>query len=355
MNNDFANAPIIAIWETTRACDLVCQHCRAEATPQADCGELTTAEARTLMDRIRAEFGPILFVLTGGDPLKRSDLLELVRHGANLGLGMAITPSATPLLTREAIIALHEAGIKRIAVSLDGSDKATHDRFRGVEGTWERTLAALEVAKERGLDSQINTSVAHHNTDQLADIAKLGAWYGISQWSVFLMVPTGRAGADQIISAADHERVYQRLADLAADPETPFAIKTTAGQPFYRVRAQRARRAATAGQPPAAAVRFAGVNDGNGFVFISHTGEICPSGFLALPAGNVREHDIATVYREHELFTRLRQPDTFAGKCGYCEFNRICGGSRSRTWALTGNPFASDPTCVYNPKVPVST
>jgi radical SAM protein with 4Fe4S-binding SPASM domain len=340
----FNHAPVIAIWEVTRACDLVCQHCRAEATPLPAPDELTTAEARALMDRVRSAFGPILFVLTGGDPLKRGDLLELVRHGAALGLGMAITPSATPLLTTEAIAALHEAGIKRMAVSLDGADQPTHDRFRGVQGTWERTLAALQIAKQRGLDAQINTSVGHHNTGQLREIAALGAWYGISQWSVFLLVPTGRAGAEDIVSAADHERVYRTLASIADDPATPFAIKTTAGQPFYRVRAQSAARR-PAGPPP----RFAGVNDGNGFVFISHTGEICPSGFLPLVAGNVRTHDLAEVYRHDPLFTRLRQPETFTGKCGACEYNVICGGSRSRTWALTGDAFASDPTCVYVP------
>jgi radical SAM protein with 4Fe4S-binding SPASM domain len=342
---DFGQAPMIAIWEATRACDLACRHCRAEAVPGRDVAELSTAEACGLLDQIRADFGRILCVITGGDPLKRPDLEAIVAHGARLGLSMGLTPSATPLLTAEALRRLHGAGLSRLAISLDGADAATHDGFRGVAGTFARSLPLLDEARRLGLSTQINSSIGRHNETQLAALAQLGAFLGISLWSVFLIVPTGRAGTDLLLTAAEHERIYRQLAAIAFDPATPFTIKTTAGQPFYRVLDQERRRR----DLPPADRRGLGVNDGNGFVFISHTGEICPSGFLPLVCGNIREQRLAEVYRTHPTFLRLRQPASFAGKCGRCPFQQLCGGSRSRTHALTGNAFGSDPTCVYQP------
>jgi len=352
---DFNHAPFIVIWEVTRACDLACRHCRAEAAPNADPHELTTAEGLRLLSRVRDEFGPVLFVLTGGDPLKRSDLHQLIRHGTAIGLRMTITPSVTPLLTAQALGELHASGIRRVAMSLDGADAQTHDHFRGVDGTFARTLWALETARNLGMEIQINSTVSRHNLSQVEQLAKIVGWLNATLWSVFILVPTGRAvGDDEAVvpSAVEHELLYRRLANIALDPTTTFDVKTTAGQPYYRVLAQeRARRGAEIASRSLRAPR--GVNDGNGFCFIGHTGDICPSGFLPLVAGNVRTHDIASVYRHHDLFMRLRQPETFSGKCGVCEYNDRCGGSRSRTYGLTGDPFASDPTCVYQPKAAV--
>jgi AdoMet-dependent heme synthase len=349
---DFNHAPFIVIWEITRACDLACRHCRAEAAPEADPRELGTAEGLRLLSQVREEFGPVLFVLTGGDPLKRADLPDFIRHGTAIGLRMTITPSVTPLLTTEALQMLHASGIRRVAMSLDGADAGTHDRFRGVDGTFRRTLWALEYARHLGMEIQINSTISRHNLDQVEQIAKVVGWLDATLWSVFILVPTGRAaGDDQAVvpSAVEHELLYRRLAHIALDPSTPFDVKTTAGQPYYRVLAQeRARRSVDMATRSLRAPR--GVNDGNGFCFVGHTGDICPSGFLPLAAGNVRTHDIATVYRHHDLFTRLRRPQTFNGKCGVCEFNDRCGGSRSRTYGLTGDPFGSDPTCVYQPR-----
>ena len=345
MAPDFSRAPMIAIWEATRACDLACRHCRAEAVPGREAGELSTAEAGALLERIRADFGPILCVITGGDPLKRDDLEAIIAHGAGLGLTMGLTPSATPLLTGETLRRLRAAGLARLAISLDGAEAATHDAFRGVAGTFARSIPLLEEARRLGLSTQINSSIGRHNEHQLPALAQLGGLLGISLWSVFLLVPTGRAGAEMLLTAAEHERTYRQLAGLALDPATTFAIKATAGQPYYRVLEQEGRRRGL----PAPARRGQGVNDGNGFVFISHTGDICPSGFLPLVCGNVRQDDLATVYRDHPTFRRLRLPDELTGKCGRCPFNRGCGGSRSRTHALTGDAFGSDPTCVYQP------
>jgi AdoMet-dependent heme synthase len=349
---DFDHAPFIVIWEITRACDLACRHCRAEAQTAPDAGELDTAEGLHLLSRVREEFGPVLMVLTGGDPLKRADLHELIRHGTAIGLRMTITPSVTPLLTSQALCELYASGIRRVAMSLDGADAETHDRFRGVDGTFRRTLWALETARNLGMEIQINSTVSRHNLTQVEQLARIVGWLGGTLWSVFVLVPTGRAVGDAeavVPSAIEHERLYRRLADIALDPATSFDVKTTAGQPYYRVLAQeRARRGLMVANRSLRAPR--GVNDGNGFCFVGHTGDICPSGFLPLTAGNVRTHDLATVYRHHELFVRLRRPATFSGKCGVCEFNDRCGGSRSRTYGLTGDPFASDPTCLYQPK-----
>lgn len=340
---DFARAPFIVIWEVTRACALACAHCRAEAESQRDPEELTTAEGRALLDHIRDEFGSPLVVLTGGDPLERPDLLELIRHGRGLGLRMALTPSATPRLTPDAIAALASAGVCRVAISLDGADAAAHDGFRGVSGTFTRSLRALKTAHALGLETQINTTVWRGNHAQLRAIAEIAALSEVALWSVFFLVPTGRAARGQLLSPAEHERVFRQLADLSVDPALGLTIKTTAGQPYYRVLAQRGHGRGHGLRSPQA------VNDGNGFVFVSHTGDICPSGFLPLTAGNVRQDRLVEVYRNHPLFTSLRDPAQYLGKCGRCEYNRVCGGSRSRAWALTGNPLASDPTCVYQP------
>jgi len=342
----FATRPFIVIWEATRACDLACRHCRANAQTARNPDELSTVEAKRLLSRLAQGFGPVVMVITGGDPAKREDLVELIAHGDAAGLSMALTPSATPLVTPELLRRCRDAGLRRIAFSLDGADAATHDAFRQVDGTYERTLALLHTARDLGLETQINTSVARHDRQQLRAIAALAQKAGVSLWSVFLLVPTGRADSDMLLSAAEHEKVYRELANLALDPATPFRIKTTAGQPYYRVLAQeRERRQITS---PAHAGR--GVNDGNGFLFISHTGEICPSGFLPMTCGNVRRDDPVAVYQHHPLFTALRSPDRLGGKCGRCEFRRVCGGSRSRAFGLTGDPLAADPTCVYQPR-----
>lgn len=342
---DFEQAPMIVIWEATRACDLVCRHCRAEAQPDAHPDQLDDPSVRRMISRIAEAFGPCLFVITGGDPLKRPNLLKHITFAAECGLQVGITPSATPLLTETAVCDLQTAGTRRFAVSLDGADAETHDRFRGVAGTFARSLARLHQARRLGLSTQINTTVGPHNIDQLSSIAQIAGFLDISLWSVFQVVPTGRAGVDLVRTAGEHERTYRELAAIALDPGTRFGIKTTAGQPYYRVLEQERRRRGLSAQPR----RGLGVNDGKGFCFIDHTGAICPSGFLPTPCGNVQTHDLAEIYRQHPLFRALRRPEGYRGKCGRCPFNAICGGSRSRAHALTGDALGSDPTCPYQP------
>jgi radical SAM protein len=358
---DFDRSPFLVIWEVTQACDLACLHCRAEARSWRDDGELSTAEGKHLMDQVR-RFGRPLFVLTGGDPLKRPDIVELVAHGASIGLRMGMTPSGTPLMTAEVLRELKDAGLSRLAVSLDGSTAAIHDRFRGVDGSYDWTLRMLRTARELGLSTQINTTVSRHNLDDFESLIELMGELGISLWSVFFLVPTGRARAEDIASPEEFERVFERMYDLSKT--APFDIKSTAAPQYRRVILQRQvaeRRSGARGAKPEALTagigfsladgvgRGKGVNDGNGFLFVSHRGEIFPSGFLPKAEGNVRTHDLVEVYRESPLFRALRDPSQLKGKCGVCEYREVCGGSRARAYALTGDPLEAEPFCTHIP------
>lgn len=358
---DFAKSPFLVIWEVTRACDLACRHCRAEAVTNRNPLELTTAQGKRLMDDVR-RFGHPLFVLTGGDPLKRPDVVELVEYGASIGLRMAMTPSGTPLMTEPVLRSLKAAGLSRLAVSLDGSSADIHDPFRGVEGSWAWTIRMLEVAREIGLTTQVNTTVSMHNLDDFGALCELMMRLGITLWSVFLLVPTGRAKAGDAASAEEFESVFHRMYDLSKT--APFDIKSTAGPQYRRVILQRQVAERRAGDRKAAAVpltagvgfsladgigRAKGVNDGDGFVFVSHTGAIYPSGFLPLAAGNVRLHDIVEVYRKSPLFLELRDRTLLKGKCGVCEYRDVCGGSRARAHAVTGDYMESEPFCSHIP------
>lgn len=343
---DFNNDPFIVIWETTQACDLACVHCRASARPERDPAELTTSEARMLLNDIR-QFDDPLMVFTGGDPLKRPDLFELLRYSVHIGLRTTVTPSATPLLTAEAIHAFKAAGVARMAVSLDGPTADIHDQFRQVLGSFDRTVFALEEARRIGLETQVNTTVGKHNVNALAQIAQLVADYGAKLWSVFFLVPIGRAQAEADLGAHGYEQVFEALYNLSRT--APFDIKTTEAQHYRRYVAQRRKQDGpfNAACPPPSIARVAGINDGKGLLFISHTGDIFPSGFLPLAAGNIRHDSIVEVYRYSPLFRTLRDTSKLGGKCGACDYRNLCGGSRSRAFALTGDYLAADPKCEY--------
>jgi AdoMet-dependent heme synthase len=358
---DFDVSPFIVIWEVTRACDLACKHCRAEAVTFRNPLELSVDEGKRLMDDVR-KFGSPLFVITGGDPLKRPDIIELVKYGTSIGLRMAMTPSGTPLMTEDVLVQLEQAGLARLAVSLDGSTAAIHDTFRRVDGSFAWTVRMLEAARRIGLTTQVNTTVSRHNLEDFDALCALMSGLGITLWSVFFLVPTGRARVDDVVDAEEFERVYHRMYDLSKTAS--FDIKSTAAPQFRRVIMQRQvaeRRARQRDETPVpltAGIGFSladgvgrarGVNDGDGFVFVSHTGEIFPSGFLPVAAGNVRTHDIVDIYRNSDLFTELRDRDSLKGKCGWCEYREICGGSRARAYAVTGDYMESDPYCSYIP------
>ncbi len=358
---DFEKAPFLVIWETTQACGLACRHCRAEAVPHRHPLELTTEEARDLLDQVRS-FGPIIFVFSGGDCLKRPDLEELVEYGAGLGLRMAATPATTSLATPERIRALAEAGLTRLAVSLDGPDAVTHDAFRRVSGSFDHGLRILQTARDLGMSTQVNTVVARHNLGQLGTMAHLLGEVGIVFWEVFFLVPVGRARPEDVASADEFEEVFHRLYDLSR--EVPFDLKATAAPQFQRVVIQRKvaeRRAGRRAEVDSLTDgvgfseqdgigRARNVNDGDGFVFVSHTGDIMPSGFLPVAAGNLRTHGLREVYRESPLFRQLRDRSLLAGKCGVCEFRPVCGGSRARAHAVTGDWLEAEPYCAHVPE-----
>ena len=362
---DFAHSPLLVFYETTRACDLLCRHCRADAQVHRDPAELTTLQARRLIAELTIFPKPPLLVLTGGDPLKREDVFELVGHAADLGLKTAMTPSATPLVTAEALGRLRSAGLGRLAVSLDGATKRTHDRFRRVRGSFARTLQIIEDARRCGLPVQVNTTVASHNLGELDAMAQvLAALPGVVMWSVFFLVPTGRAcgeaagaGGVRRLTADEAEAAFETL--WRQSLRQPYVIKTTEAPHYRRFVAlkESARRRSgphagigTEAEAVPAPRRLLGTNDGKGVLFVGHTGEIYPSGFLPIHCGRFPFDSVVHVYQKAALFEALRDPDRLGGKCGACEFRNVCGGSRARALAVNGHPLAEEPDCAYVPR-----
>ena len=346
---NFDQSPMLVIWEVTQACDLACVHCRASAQSERNPLELTTVQGYRLLDEIRS-FGEPLMVFTGGDPLKRPDLLDLIRYAVKIGLRTNVTPSATPLLTAEAIDGFKAAGVARMAISLDGPDAASHDDFRGIPGTFGRAMSALRHARDIGLDTQLQTTVTRRNMGRLAEMAELAKEVRTRMWSLFFLIVTGRALENDDLQAAEYEKVFEFMYELSKT--APFGVKTTEAMHYRRYIAQRMKAehgAAENENAKGVAFRTAGVSDGKGFVFVSHLGEIYPSGFLPVSGGNVLRDSLMYVYRNSPLFKSLRDTGQREGKCGVCEYRNVCGGSRSRAYASTGNYLGEDPNCVYQP------
>lgn len=349
---DFNRSPLIAFYEITKACDLVCLHCRACAQAHADPAELSTSDSKRLIDQLARFPEPPLLVFTGGDPLKRADLFDLIRHANADGLQTAITPSPTPLVTADAIRKLKEAGIGRMAVSLDGADAETHDKVRGVSGSFAMTRKIMDDARDAGIPVQVNTTLTPGTYDQLEAIADLLEPRGIALWSLFLIIPVGRATEELRLDGERYERAFERL--WAISREHSFMVKTTEGMHYRRYVLQRRKESGKA-EPMKMSARgweggLPGVNDGRGILFIGHAGLIHPSGFLPLTCGMFPFNDVVDVYQNSPIFRHLRDADSFGGKCGVCEYRHVCGGSRARSYAVTGDPYAAEPDCVYIPR-----
>ncbi len=374
---DLNERPFMVIWETTYACDLACRHCRAEAQPEHDPLALSTEEARQLLHQVEGFGRPRpIFIFTGGDPFKRSDLFDLVYYASNIGLPVAVSPSGTPLLTAENLRRLKEAGAKAISLSIDGSTAAFHDAFRGVHGSFEWTANGWRAARAMGLKTQINTTVTRFNLHDLPHIFRLVQQIGAMTWSLFFLVPTGRGRQEDEVSPAEYEAVMHFLYDVSKY----ISAKTVEGHHYKRVVLQRAileekglplesyfvlhpiyydlraglqQVVQSAGLQPRAIGGIhrtpMHINAGNGFVFVSRRGDVFPSGFLPLRAGNVRERSLVDIYRDASLFRSLRDTNRYEGRCGLCEFVGVCGGSRSRAYAMTGNVLAEEPFCTYEP------
>jgi radical SAM protein len=376
MNVDFNERPFVVIWENTRACDLACVHCRAAAQPRRSQFELSTEEGYALIDEV-AKIGPRVFVITGGDPLKREDTFDLIEYAKSKGLEPSLTPSATPLLTEAAVSRMKKRGLGRLAVSLDASRAELHDEFRRVPGSFDLTIRAIRQAAIEGIPVQVNTTVTRRTIDDLPQMVALLSDLNIVMWSVFFLVPTGRGKKADLVSPETVEHLFGFLYETSK--RVKFAIRTTEAMHYRRYMLQ--RMAAEKGQSLAAlrdektglidastlflqhGVRPLGVqmqagevsraprgvNEAKGFVFISHIGDVYPSGFLPLKAGNVKQESLGEIYRSSTLFTSLRNNENLKGKCGRCEFRDLCGGSRARAWAMTGDVFAEDPLCMYQP------
>jgi len=363
VSRDFNKDPFIVIWELTRACQLKCLHCRAEAQYKTDPRELSLEEGKKLIDEIYEMNNPML-VFTGGDPLLREDVFDIAEYAVKKGVRVSMTPSATPNVTKESIEKAKEVGLSRWAFSLDGPTAEIHDHFRGTAGSFDLTIERIQYLHELEIPIQINTVISRYNYDYLDEMAALVEKLQCVLWSVFFLVPTGRGQEKDMISPVEHEKVFIWLQELSK--RVPFDIKTTAAQHYRRVFIQQKMKAeknkenisyldaltsqGLTGSIDGLGRAPKGVNDGNGFVFISHIGDVYPSGLLPIKAGNVREQPLAEIYRESTIFKDLRNPDKYKGKCGVCEFRYVCGGSRSRAYAMTGDYLESEPFCVYVPK-----
>jgi heme b synthase len=339
----------LVAWETTRNCNLACLHCRASATMGPHSGELDTSEAFALLDQI-AEVAKPIVILTGGEPLLREDIFEIAAYGTQKRLKMVMAPNGT-LITETIAKKLMDAGIKRISISLDGATPESHDRFRKVNGAFEGAIRGMTIAKKVGLDFQVNTTITKTNLDQIPAIQKLAVRLGAVAHHIFLLVPTGRGKyiVDTEIDAAEYEQTLNWFYDQRN--KSSLELKATCAPHYYRIIRQRAKAegiSVTFNTHGLDAVTR-GCLGGIGFCFVSHRGDVQPCGFLTVKAGNIRERSFAEIWKNSDVFSALRDYDQLQGKCGICEFKRVCGGCRARAFEATGDYLAEEPLCSYMP------
>lgn len=361
-NFNFSERPFLAIWETTRACDLACVHCRASAEPAPAPDELNREEALRLVEQVADAGAPIL-IFSGGDCLKRTDLLDLIHHAKSRRLRVGAIPAITPALTVEKLRAMKDAGLDQVAFSLDSADPAEHDAFRKVSGVFKRTLEAVQLANQIGLRTQINSLVNVHNQDSFDNLITLVRGLGIVFWEIFFLVPMGRGQELPLMTGDKFEEVFSKIYALSKDVH--FMVKVTEAPHYRRFCYEKLKEEGTVPsvisqhQMPDVPLRQearetigrapSGVNSGKGFLFISHRGDVMPSGFLPLAAGNIKESSVREIYRNASVFRELRDTSLLKGRCGICEYKEICGGSRARAYALSGDYFEEDPCCIYQP------
>jgi radical SAM protein len=348
---DYSKNPMLVYWEMTQACALACRHCRAEAMATPHPKEMTHEESRSLLRQILAFGRPLPhLILTGGDPMQRPDVFALIDEARALGLSVSITPSATPNLTRMAIERLQRHGIESLGLSLDGSNAARHEAVRGVAGCYDWTMRALRDAGELGVPVQVNTLVSAETVEDLPAIYALLQTMPVMRWSLFFLIAVGRGRLLNPISPELGEQWMHTIYDWTR--EAPFAIKTTEAPSYRRVALNRMRSAGMSAEEieRTPMYRGFGIRDGHGIVFVSNQGDVYPAGFLPLKAGEVRSGHLVDIYRNAPIFRALHAPEKFLGKCGRCEYRALCGGSRARAYAHTGNALASDPFCPYQPR-----
>ncbi|MBO4300404.1 MAG: heme b synthase [Desulfovibrio sp.] len=336
-------------WEVTRSCNLACRHCRAEAHLKPYPGELSTKEALSLIDTF-PQVGKPIIIFTGGDPMMRPDVYDLVSYAHGKGFVCAFAPNGT-LITPQTAAMIRDAGVSRCSISIDGPDAQSHDSFRGVPGAFDASLRGMACLKEAGVPFQINTTVTRNNLNTFTQIFQLCETVGASAWHIFLLVPMGRAAglADQVITAAEYEKVLHWFYSFRKN--THMHLKATCAPHYYRIMRQRAREEGLKVTP-----EFFGMDaltrgclGGTGFCFISHVGQVQPCGYLELNCGNVRETPFPQIWRLSPYFLQFRDQSCYKGKCGVCEYHKVCGGCRARAYSMHGDPLAEEPLCSYVP------
>ncbi len=368
--------PRLIFWELTTGCNLRCIHCRASATELASPDDLETRASMALIDQF-AEYAPLILVLSGGEPLFRRDVLLLARYAREKGLKVALATNGT-LVTPELARKIVDAGIVRVAMSVDGADAATHDAFRGMAGSFERMLAGFNHLKELGMSMQLNTTIARHNAHQIADIYDLALRVGAQALHTFLLVPVGcgvQIAESQMVPPDEYERILHWFYDR--EKEGRIELKATCAPHYFRVRKQRQVEEKKAGllpvlntdgggHPHAARMGHGmpsrhpdlsavtrGCLAGSGVCFVSHKGEVFPCGYLPVAAGDLRSQPFHDVWEDSPVFHMMRDTGKLEGKCGYCEFRNLCLGCRARAYAATGNYMDEEPCCVYQPRTHV--
>jgi radical SAM protein len=359
-NMGFMDKPVLVFWETTRACMLACKHCRASAIRTALPNELTKKEGFRLLDSVRSFGDPSpVVILTGGDPLMRDDIFDLIGYANAIGVRVALSPAVTEKLTHEMLVKIKESGVASISVSLDGSSKETHDAIRSVDGTFDRTIGVMKDAIGIGLSIQVNTTVMKKNIGELPKIFHLIKGIGIKTWEVFFLIRTGRGAELQDISPEE----YESVCNLIYDASMYGVIVRVVEGPFIR-RVAKTRREAVSywknsrylklksellelegGPTSESTIASRGTLDGDGILFVSYEGTIYPGGFVPVPIGNVRNDNLVTVYRENKLLKDIRAR-RMTGFCGTCGVKETCGGSRARAYAHNNDPLSSDPACI---------
>ena len=354
--------PHLIAWEVTRRCNMKCLHCRAAAQDRVYPNELTTEQCMALLDNIAGFARPII-ILTGGEPMLRDDIYRIARYGHDLQLRMVMAPCGA-LVDDAAVRKMIDAGIQCISISLDGATAESHDGFRRIGGSFDAAVGATHAARRQGLAFQINTTITRHNLAELGDITTLAERLGAVTFNPFLLVPTGRGAAlaDEEISPEQYEQTLQWLSEQRG--RTRMQLRVTCAPHYQRIIRQSDRASSICSRSSPGRSNSpghshgsgdgghgAGCMGGKGFAFISHVGKVQICGFLEQGAGDVKANglDFETIWKDSEFFRQIRDVDRYRGKCGYCEYRRVCGGCRARAYALSGDYMASEPYCVFEP------